>query len=371
MKILQTSFYNPFLNEGGGIEQVIYQFAKNLNKIGHKVDIICMGDQDKVIKTKFGKLFVFKVPRFKMFGKFSIFLRKAIYNEKLKMFIKENGINYDILHVHGDIGGFKELARFNTILTLHGFAIQTHKDRNLLDKLFIRATSGRTEINNMKYSKKIVAVSNNVKYYASKYTRKKIEVLYNGVDTNVYAPLSHSEKIRLRHKLGFNDSTIYLLFVGGEAYRKGLDIAIDAVRLLSMKNVYLNIIGIGKQNKHISNSIRFMGRVSELEKIKCYQASDIFVLPSRGEGFALAPLEAISCGLPIIVSKFTGINEISKNKEAIVIGNLNSGRYAKEIAKIIKNKSYTKKYRKKARWLALKYDWEAITKKYELLYRNV
>ena len=303
MRILQTSFYNPVLKEGGGVEQVIYNLAKNLHDMEHEVDITCVSDKESTIKTKFGNLFTFKVPEFKSFGKLGIFLRKAAYNNKLKKFIKENGIGYDIIHVHGDIGGFKELVKFNTILTLHGFSLQTHKDRNLLDGLFIRITSGRTEIKNMRYSKKIVAVSNNVKSFASKYTRKEIKVLYNGVDADIYAPVSNTEKVRIRHKLGFKDDAIYLLFVGGDAYRKGLDIAIDAVRLLNMnmKNVYLNIIGISEQGKSTPDFIRFIGKVNETEKIKYYQASDLFILPSRGEGFALAPLEAMSCGLPVIV----------------------------------------------------------------------
>ena len=77
MKILQTSFHNPLSNEGGGVEQVIYNLAKNLNNKGHEVEITCLGNSDGIIKTRFGSLYKFKVPEYKYFGKLSIFLRKA------------------------------------------------------------------------------------------------------------------------------------------------------------------------------------------------------------------------------------------------------------------------------------------------------
>ena len=373
MRILQTSFYNPVLKEGGGVEQVIYNLAKNLHDMEHEVDITCVSDKESTIKTKFGNLFTFKVPEFKSFGKLGIFLRKAAYNNKLKKFIKENGIGYDIIHVHGDIGGFKELVKFNTILTLHGFSLQTHKDRNLLDGLFIRITSGRTEIKNMRYSKKIVAVSNNVKSFASKYTRKEIKVLYNGVDADIYAPVSNTEKVRIRHKLGFKDDAIYLLFVGRDAYRKGLDIAIDAVRLLNMnmKNVYLNIIGISEQGKSTPDFIRFIGKVNETEKIKYYQASDLFILPSRGEGFALAPLEAMSCGLPVIVSKCTGVNEIISNGvEGIIVSHNKPEFYYRAVKSFLQNKAFAKT-RMAAVQLAKKHGYRYITIKYLKLYKTI
>ena len=373
MRILQTSFHNPLSNEGGGVEQVIYNLAKNLNNKGHEVDITCLGDSDSIIKTRFGSLYKFKVPEFKYFGKLSIFLRKAMYNKKLKKFINKNGSTYDVIHIHGDIGGFKELIRFNTILTLHGFSIQTHKDRSLLDKLFIRVTSGRTEINNMKYSKKIVAVSNNVKSFASKYTRKEIQVLYNGVDVDIYASISNIEKVRMRHKLGFKDDAIYLLFVGRDAYRKGLDIAIDAVRLLNMnmKNVYLNIIGISEHGKSTPDFIRFIGKVNETEKIKYYQASDLFILPSRGEGFALAPLEAMSCGLPVIVSKCTGVNEIISNGvEGIIVSHNKPEFYYRAVKSFLQSKTFAKT-RIAAVQLAKKHGYRYITIKYLKLYKTI
>ncbi|MGC8622165.1 MAG: glycosyltransferase family 4 protein, partial [Caldisphaera sp.] len=353
----------------GGVEQVIFNLAKNLHKMGHNVDITCIGNEDKVIKTKFGKLFVFKVPQFKRFGKFSIFLKKAIYNRKLKKFISKNGSNYDIIHVHGDICGFKELVKFNTILTLHGFSIQAHVKRNLLDRIFISFTSGRTEIKNMKYSKVIIAVSKRVKNFASKFTNKKIKVIYNGIDTKLYRPVSYKVKMNVRNRLGLSNKGVYLLFVGRDDYIKGLDILIEAFTRLKLKNVYLNVVGVSKKLQNETDAVNFVGRTTQT--VKYYNASDIFILPSRSEGFSIAGLEALSSGLPTIVSKTSGINEIIKNGVNGLVLERNDPNMIKiYLYKLIKNKKLRKELGKRARKLALEYDWRIVSKAYINIYKS-
>jgi glycosyltransferase involved in cell wall biosynthesis len=364
MKILQTSFYNPLREEGGGVEQVIYNLTKNLSQFGHKVDITCIGNEDTVINTKYGKLITFRVPEFKPFGRVSIFARKAVYNHKLREFIKENGDNYDIIHIHGDIGGFEELSKFNTILTLHGFSIQAYEDRNILDRAFIRVTSGRTEIRNLRFAKRIIAVSKRVKEAASKYTSKQIVVIYNGIDCQKYKPILQPKKrAEIRRELGLEDDGVYILFVGTTAHRKGLDIAIDTIKLFKSPKVYLNIVGLEKFKGEIPGNVKFLGRVTESKKIKLYQCSNIFILPSRGEGFAIAPLEAMSCGLPVFLSKYTGVNEIIPNELGLVAENQPKAYYSK-IMSLLKNKRRYRFVCKEVRRLACKYDFKRIAKQY-------
>jgi len=330
------------------------------------VDITCIGSKDDMVETKYGKLFELGVPEFKILGKFSIFLMKALYNRKLRKFIKDNGSNYDVIHIHGDIGGFKELGKFNTVLTLHGFSMQAHENRNIFDRLFIRFTSGKTEIKNMIFAKKIIAVSNAVKKYASKYTFKKIMVLYNGVDCQKYKPLKSKDRKKLRQRLGFKNDVIYLLFVGREAYIKGLDIAINILNFLKNQKAYLNVIGLENLKMKIPNNIKLLGRMSGQKKINYYQASDIFLLPSRYEGFAIAPLEAMACGLPVIVSDMTGINEIISNGvEGFIVNNKKLESYIKAITMV------NKKMGKRARQLALKYDWKRQAGLYARLFKEL
>jgi glycosyltransferase involved in cell wall biosynthesis len=59
----------------------------------------------------------------------------------------------------------------------------------------------------------------------------------------------------------------------------------------------------------------FTGYVPEDEKVDHYRVADLYVMPSRGEGFGIVFLEALACGLPVIGSKVDGGREALRNGE--------------------------------------------------------
>jgi glycosyltransferase involved in cell wall biosynthesis len=151
------------------------------------------------------------------------------------------------------------------------------------------------------------------------------------------------------------------LWVGGtDPYRKGLDIVLQIAKY--MKNVEFKIIGSDKDFQSRYNlkidindlqNVEFLGKITNEEKIKYYHACDFLIFPSRHEGLAIAPMEALACGLPVIVSDMTGVNEIISNGvEGFIVDNRKLENYVKAITMI------NKRMGKRARQLALKYDWK-------------
>jgi glycosyltransferase involved in cell wall biosynthesis len=72
--------------------------------------------------------------------------------------------------------------------------------------------------------------------------------------------------------------------------------------------------GVGRRNSQLSTlnyqpQVVFTGYVPEAEKADHYRAADLYVMPSRGEGFGIVYLEALACGLPVIGSKADGSRE--------------------------------------------------------------
>ncbi len=65
--------------------------------------------------------------------------------------------------------------------------------------------------------------------------------------------------------------------------------------------------------------IRFLGRVDEADKAPLYQTSEMFVFPSRYEGFGLDPLDALACGVPTICSKASSLPELM-GQAAVLVG---------------------------------------------------
>lgn len=108
-----------------------------------------------------------------------------------------------------------------------------------------------------------------------------------------------------------SESRKIILVVARLHQAKGIDILIDAMSILKSKNKEYQvwIAGDGPEKENLQNqakdlaveqNIRWLGEVSEL--ISLYKMASLFVLPSRREGMPNALLEAMSCGLPVIIS---------------------------------------------------------------------
>ena len=83
----------------------------------------------------------------------------------------------------------------------------------------------------------------------------------------------------------------------------------------------------------------------------------------------MAALEALSCGLPAIVSKTSGVNEIiTNNLNGVVLENNNSMCLSEAINVLLADKRKATKMARAARKLAFRNDWRRISKKYYSLY---
>jgi len=144
----------------------------------------------------------------------------------------------------------------------------------------------------------------------------KIKVIYNGVENFGYN-FSDYDLNSVKLKYNIKNKPV-ILFVGRiDDSRKGLDILIKAFKIV-LKNVdaQLVIVGSGKKEKlmdlagPIVDSIVFFGYVDEVTLKKCYAMCDIYVCPSRLEGFGLTILEAFAAGKPVVATNVGAIPEL-------------------------------------------------------------
>ncbi len=371
MKILITSLFDPTKSYGGGIESYVLELSMRLSKhYKVEIDVICSSKFSFSRKTRFGHIIGIKVPKSDYFGKANLLIKKFYFNRGLRKYILTNGDSYDIIQVNGDMGGFKELKDYNTISVFHGWAATNYKNANKLYKLLIYLFSVRYEMKNLLYAKKTVFVAEHIKKSSDK---KDGIVIYNGIDTKKFKPIKETKIQKLNSYTKQDTTKTNILFIGKDPKRKGLDIAIKAVEFANTKvknKIYLNIIG---SNGYIKSKYAiYLGNVYNNLKIKYLQASKIFIFPSRYEGFSIATMEALSCGLPIIISDKTGVNEIVKNNlNGIIIKNSDFKSYSKSIIELIKDKNKSKHISTNGRKLALKYDWDNVAFKYYNLYKSL
>ncbi|MBU4082610.1 glycosyltransferase family 4 protein [Patescibacteria group bacterium] len=192
---------------------------------------------------------------------------------------------------------------------------------------------------------KIIAVSKSTKAdLVNLYgvDERKIEVIYSGVSER-FREMSNVEKLeRIKKKYNLPDK--FILYFGTIEPRKNIVGIIKAFELLKKdKSLKLVIAGTkgwlykdifkAAQNSKYSQDIFFTGFVEDADKPFLYNLAELFVYPSFFEGFGFPPLEAMACGLPVIVSCNSSLPEVV-GKAALMVdpANIDELAWAMEIA---------------------------------------
>jgi glycosyltransferase involved in cell wall biosynthesis len=137
----------------------------------------------------------------------------------------------------------------------------------------------------------------------------KVRVIYNG---------SRLFKINEDRRKVIDSTKLKIVSIGTLTYKKGFDISIRALQpLLNNEVEQYVIIGEGEERKKIeclidSLNIRdYVTLAGWSDNIEQYlNEADLFLIPSRWEGFGLVVVEALSTGLPVLASNVDGLNEL-------------------------------------------------------------
>lgn len=141
-------------------------------------------------------------------------------------------------------------------------------------------------------------------------------VVPNGVDPDVFTP---GDRAEARAGLGLAGDRPLALVLGRLCPQKGQDILLDAwpAVLDRVPDAQLALVGDGPDRQTLADRIAADPRTAESvllpgatgDALSWYRAADLLVVPSRWEGMALAPLEAMSCGCPVVAFEVAGIRE--------------------------------------------------------------
>jgi glycosyltransferase involved in cell wall biosynthesis len=178
-----------------------------------------------------------------------------------------------------------------------------------------------------------------------------VSLIPTPVDTNLFRPAVN--KSLIMNNLGLIETHKYILFVGGICKRKGVMLLVEAFRCLSKKyiNIHLLLVGPTKtyDKKYIDKITNYIAneKLSDLitfteaavDNVQSYmQASDVFVLPSENEGFGAVTVEAMACGLPVVVTNLHLISEfqISDGVDGFIVYDRKVETLANKIEKALK-----------------------------------
>lgn len=141
----------------------------------------------------------------------------------------------------------------------------------------------------------------------------KFSVLHNGIDSQKFFKVGHSEKKILKEKFGGENKTVFL-WCSKDRPKKGLHIVLEAWNRVydSNKNMVLWIIGC--KLKESMPGVQYFGEMPNNELPQYFQASDCYLFPVLSkEGFGMSLIEALHCGNFCIASALGGVPEVLQN----------------------------------------------------------
>jgi mannosyltransferase len=182
------------------------------------------------------------------------------------------------------------------------------------------------------------------------------QTILHGIDTEKFVP-SAEAKHQIRNQLKLHDNQKIAGCFGRVRHQKGTDLFVDAmIELLPRHPDWVAIICGRVTAEHarfgadlegriaaagLTERLMFLGEVPDI--LPYYQAIDLYVAPSRNEGFGLTPLEAMACGVPVVTSDagaYSDLVEAGKNGEICAAGD--GGALKAAIETMISNSAETK-----------------------------
>jgi len=277
----------------------------------------------------------------------------------------------DVIHTHVEYGCFLSKRGKPLVATLHHSSIDKDYLASLSPALavhhqLILKPSVRKTI---QLADRLVAVSASTKTMLCDVFQRDfpIEVIHNGVDAEVFRPLSE-EKPSAR-------GPVVLFFSGNLTRRKGIDLIGPVMRQLGADFLLHYTTGLQRTGPGPlrASNIKCLGFLDERDLVREINRADIAFQPSRREGFGYSILEAMACGRPVVSSNCSAIPELVDHGRGGYLCEVDS---VAQIVAAIRNLAQSLELRRRMgdynrQVVVQKFTLEAMCNRYSTLYRGL
>lgn len=382
MRILNICAYTWAI---GGPARIIFDHTTVVLKQGHQVDILSpAAPNDAIYPVPEGaRVIVCKrtMPISRFFPEFSI---------EVWQYLRQHIHEYDVVHCHG-IWHFGSVAPFlfknNTpkAITIHG----------LLDKWALAHGLWKKKIFSALFQKRFLRQAsliqinnhdelNDLRQYLG-YQHPNVAIVPNGMQLDELSNLPTKNTFRSKFNLPTDKKLV--LFMGRLNIKKGLDLLLPAFQKYSQEYDDALLVLAGPDDGYQAETERFIathqlqdkmimvGMLTGDDKKAALADATIFALPSYSEGFSIAALEAMTAGVPALVSDRIGFDgTVAQYQAAHEVALTVEGVY-EGLVKMLQNPTYCDTLRQNAQAMVWKlYDIEIVAsnlvKEFEKIKRN-
>jgi glycosyltransferase involved in cell wall biosynthesis len=196
-----------------------------------------------------------------------------------------------------------------------------------------------------------------------------VGVIYNGVDTELFAPSASQSTVNKR---------VVILSVGRLIPRKGFHDMIEALGDLKRFDFEVWIVGEGPErerltalaaSKGLTERVRFFGIKPQAELAMLYRQADIYCLPTLNEGMSNTVLESMACGLPVVTTNVSGNSElVTDNGFVVQPGDKNALRDG--LARLLSDIELQKSMGRMSRDRAKMFSWDNVVRQFYQAFLN-
>lgn len=209
-----------------------------------------------------------------------------------------------------------------------------------------------------------------------------VAMIPNGIHTEEFENLPDRSQFVSRYPE--LENRLIVLFLGRIQQKKGLDILAQAFGNLVRTRDDVRLVVAGPDEDNTLTEIKtilksqgalekavFPGMLTGEQKLEALSAADIFALTSYSEGFSVALLEALSAGLPLVITDECNFPEVGDSRAGFVV-RPNDSETASALMSLLDSADLRREMSENARRLVRSnYTWERIAEKMFTLYENV
>ena len=281
-------------------------------------------------------------------------------------------LRFDVIHAHDWMTFPAALA----IARVSGKPLVVHIHSTEFDRSGVHVNQRVYDIERrgMHGAMRVVAVSQltkNVIVRRYSVPAQKVEVVYNGVDI---------EPTQGEHMTAIQSQDKVVLYFGRITYQKGPEYFIYAAKrvLEMMSDVKFVVAGSGDQAKRmielaaelgIGHKVLFTGFLRGKDIQRIFSIADLYVMPSVSEPFGIAPLEAMSAEVPVLISKSSGVSEVLTHALKVDFWDIDD--MANKIIAVLRHPPLSQTLREHGSFEVRKITWDGAATRCENVYRSV
>lgn len=251
---------------------------------------------------------------------------------------------FDVIHAHDWMtfpAGLAVAAASNKPLVVHVHSTELDRAGNNVDQRVFEI-----ERRGMQAATRVIAVSHLTRAVCVRdygIDPARVVVIHNAVELPVYDGSRRTEP-PATFRIGAHEKIV--LFLGRITFQKGPDYFLAAAKrvLEVMSNVRFVMAGTGDLVRQamdravelgIGSKVLFTGFLRSPDVERLFELADVYVMPSVSEPFGIAPLEALRKGVPVIISRQSGVSEVIKH--ALKVDFWDVGEMANKIVAVLRH----------------------------------